>query len=106
MIYFRRDSLFVDIFIVLLYFINRLATTVTGKTIKYNTSKMAFKMMENIGFFLEAIGGYGVAQNDSFQTVDLYEKTNMVQVVNTIHAFGRKVIIMCVYSHSLHCICH
>ena len=64
---------------------------------------MAFKMMENIGMFLQAVEEYGVAKTDLFQTVDLYEKTNMGQVVDTIHALGRKVIIINVYSHILPC---
>ena len=83
--------------------LNRLATAITGNEIRYNHSKMAFRMMENIGRFLKAIEEYGVSQNDSFQTVDLYEKTNMGQVVDTIHALGRKVIIINVYSHILPC---
>lgn len=61
-----------------------------GSVPKINTGKMAFKMMENIGNFLEAIGRYGVSKHESFQTVDLYEAENMVQVVNSIHALGRK----------------
>ena len=61
-----------------------------GSVPKINTGKMAFKMMENIGNFLDAIGRYGVSKHESFQTVDLYEAENMVQVVNAIHALGRK----------------
>lgn len=52
---------------------------------------MAFKMMENISNFLAALESYGVSRHDLFQTVDLYEGQNMVQVVNAIHALGRKV---------------
>lgn len=51
---------------------------------------MAFKQMENIGSFLDAIQKFGVSKMDSFQTVDLYEATNMPQVILTIHALGRK----------------
>ena len=61
-----------------------------GSVKKINTGKMAFKMMENIGNFLDAMGAYGVSKHESFQTVDLYEAENMVQVVNGIHALGRK----------------
>lgn len=61
-----------------------------GSVPKINTGKMAFKMMENIGNFLDAIGRYGVTKHESFQTVDLFEAENMVQVVNGIHALGRK----------------
>ncbi|XP_013421025.1 muscle-specific protein 20 isoform X2 [Lingula anatina] len=56
---------------------------------KINDSKMAFKMMENIGNFLEACERYGVNKVDLFQTVDLYESQNMASVVNGIHALGR-----------------
>ena len=74
-----------------MFLLYRLFTTVSGTPIKYNQSKMAFKMMENIGKFLEAAEKYGLNKTDLFQTVDLYEKANMWQVVCTIHAFGRKV---------------
>ena len=60
-----------------------------GSIPKVNASKMAFKMMENIGKFLDAIGNYGVQKTDLFQTVDLYEAANMPQVICTIHALGR-----------------
>ena len=60
-----------------------------GSIPKINSSKMAFKMMENIGKFLEAAESYGVSKTDSFQTVDLYEEANIPQVIATIHALGR-----------------
>lgn len=61
-----------------------------GSVKKINESKMAFKMMENIGNFLDACERYGVAKVDLFQTVDLYEQQNMPQVINGIYALGRK----------------
>lgn len=61
-----------------------------GSVPKYNQSKMAFKMMENIGNFLSACERYGVGKANLFQTVDLYENQNMGQVVNAIHALGRQ----------------
>lgn len=61
-----------------------------GSVSRINDSKMAFKMMENIGNFLSACERYGLVKADLFQTVDLYEEQNMVQVVDTIHALGRK----------------
>lgn len=61
-----------------------------GSIKNINSSKMAFKQMENIGSFLDAIQKFGVSKTDSFQTVDLYEATNMPQVILTIHALGRK----------------
>lgn len=60
-----------------------------GSVPKINNSKMAFKMMENIGKYLEAVEKYGVPRSDSFQTVDLYEDQNMPQVITGIHALGR-----------------
>ena len=62
-----------------------------GSVKKVNESKMAFKMMENIGNFLSACEAYGLSKTDIFQTVDLYEGQNVPQVVNGIHALGRKV---------------
>eukprot|EP00121_Abeoforma_whisleri_P006608 Awhi_evm1s6013 len=61
-----------------------------GSVKKVNTSKMAFKQMENINNFLSAsTSALGVPVTDLFQTVDLYENKNMVQVVGGIHAVGR-----------------
>jgi len=71
-------------------FLCRLAEILTGTPVKYNKMKVAFKQMENIGKFLEAIEKYGVAKTDLFQTVDLYENQNLWQVVTCIHALGRK----------------
>lgn len=61
-----------------------------GSVKKINSGKMAFKMMENIGNFLEGCYAIGMNKGDLFQTVDLYEAQNMPQVVNGIHALGRK----------------
>lgn len=60
-----------------------------GSVAKINNSKMAFKMMENIGNFLSAAEAYGLPKTDSFQTVDLYENQNLPQVITAIHALGR-----------------
>jgi len=57
---------------------------------KPSKSKIAFKHMENIGMFLTACEKYGVRTLDLFQTVDLYDNTNMGAVLNTILALGRK----------------
>ena len=61
-----------------------------GSVKKINTSTMAFKMMENIGNFLSACEALGVPASDSFQTVDLYEKQNMAQVITAIHSLARR----------------
>ncbi|XP_055894988.1 myophilin-like [Biomphalaria glabrata] len=68
--------------------INKIKPGVMTK--KMNTSKMPFLQMENISNFLEACEKLGVSKTDLFQTVDLYDKINMVQVVNCIYALGRK----------------
>lgn len=77
-----------------------LANTLGGK-IKVNQSKMAFKMMENIGKFLEFCDQLGVPKTDLFQTVDLYEAQNIPQVINGIHALGRKAHSLGKTSHAL-----
>ena len=67
-----------------------------NKKIKINTPKSTnstippFKCMENIGNFLTACKDYGLKPGDLFQTSDLYDATNMLTVINCIHAVGRK----------------
>jgi len=62
-----------------------------GSVKKINGGNMAFKQMENIANFLTGCENIGVNKTDLFQTVDLYENTNITQVVNGIYALGRKV---------------
>ncbi|KAJ3199142.1 hypothetical protein HDU82_000693 [Entophlyctis luteolus] len=50
---------------------------------------MPFKQMENINFFLQAAEKLGVNKHELFQTVDLYEGKNMVQVVDSMYALSR-----------------
>ena len=71
-------------------FLCKVAERVTGKKVKFNNMKMAFKQMENISNFLSACEAYGVSKTDLFQTVDLYENQNLWQVVCCIHALGRR----------------
>ena len=47
--------------------------------------------MENIANFTRAIKTYGLSDAETFQTVDLYEKMNLHQVILCIFALGRKV---------------
>ena len=57
------------------------------KPIKINPifAKMfSIRQMENIGNFLKGCSAIGVPSSDMFQTVDLYEGQNMVQVNCTI----------------------
>ncbi|KAI8905357.1 calponin homology domain-containing protein [Powellomyces hirtus] len=58
--------------------------------IKFNTSKMPFKQMENINSFLMALSAkFQVPPHDQFQTIDLYEDKNPNQVVDTLFALSR-----------------
>ena len=71
----------------------RLINTVNSASpVRFNDKEklMPFKMMENIGIFLTACEGYGCSKTDLFQTADLYDNQNMNQVINSIHALGRK----------------
>ncbi|KAG7515801.1 hypothetical protein JOB18_016360 [Solea senegalensis] len=54
------------------------------------SSTMPFKQMEQISLFLHAVDSYGVTKADMFQTVDLYEGTDMVSVQRTLIALVRK----------------
>ena len=50
--------------------------------------------MENIARFAQAARAYGLSDAETFQTVDLYEKMNLHQVVLCLFALGRKVTII------------
>lgn len=45
--------------------------------------------MENLANFLKALNDAGVPTHDQFQTVDLYENKNIIQVIDTIFAMSR-----------------
>lgn len=62
-----------------------------GAVKKINDSKMAFKCMENINAFLEAARNMGVPAQETFQTVDLWERQNLNSVVICLQSLGRKV---------------
>ena len=55
----------------------------------HRQTKMAFKQMENIGWFLDACLAYGIKTSDLFVTVQLFEGTNMKQVVITLGALRK-----------------
>lgn len=57
---------------------------------KINESKMAFKCMENINAFLENARDMGVPAQETFQTVDLWERQNLNSVVICLQSLGRK----------------
>eukprot|EP00116_Pleurobrachia_bachei_P012696 sb/3472958/ len=61
-----------------------------GSIKKVNSSKMAFKIMENTNFFLTAgVEHLGIPRSELFMTVDLYEGTNMTQVLWGLTAVAR-----------------
>lgn len=47
--------------------------------------------MENINVFLEAAKDLGVPPQETFQTVDLWERQNLNSVVICLQSLGRKV---------------
>ncbi|CAG9761486.1 unnamed protein product [Ceutorhynchus assimilis] len=69
----------------------KLANSIQPGTVKkINTSSMAFKCMENINAFLEAARNFGVPAQETFQTVDLWERQNLNSVVICLQSLGRK----------------
>lgn len=48
--------------------------------------------MENINAFLDALIKLGVPKHETFQTVDLYEGKNIIQVIDCIFAFSRHAV--------------
>jgi transgelin len=52
-------------------------------------SSLSFHHMENIAQFLRAAVQMGCKDNDLFQTVELYENRDMVQVFNSLYAVAR-----------------
>ena len=63
--------------------------TFGDSTLKYKPSRMAFIQMENIEKFLNFCKLQGVAQDELFQTVDLYEAKDPYQVVIALQSFSR-----------------
>lgn len=58
-------------------------------TRRCRNSRMPFVQMENILFFLQLCDMLGIAHDEIFQTVDLYERADPYQVVVTLMAFSR-----------------
>jgi len=77
--------------VLLCHLMNKLSP---GSISRINTSGPPFKLMENVNRFQDACKAYGVPEVDLFQTVDLFEKRNIPQVVQGILAVGRAA-----YSH-------
>lgn len=61
-----------------------------GSVAKINNGNVAFKQMENIDNFVKGCINYGCKKEDMFQTVSLFEGTNMPEVLNGLFALGRK----------------
>lgn len=61
-----------------------------GSIKKIETSKMAFKCMENINNFCRAANQMGVPTSELFQSVDLWERQNLNAVVICLESLGRK----------------
>ena len=70
----------------------RLLNAVKPGTIKkVNKSAIAAFQMENITLFIRALREFGVAEQDLFTTLDLYEAKNMDAVLRGILSFGRAI---------------
>lgn len=61
-----------------------------GTIKKINETQMAFKCMENIDAFLKQARAMGVPAQETFQTVDLWERQNLNSVVICLQSLGRK----------------
>ncbi|CAI9716537.1 myophilinmyophilin-like [Octopus vulgaris] len=72
--------------IILCNFINKL---LPGSVKKIEKSGTGFVLMQNLERFQGALKKYGVPETEVFQTVDLYERKNIPQVVLCIYAIGR-----------------
>ncbi|CAF5043998.1 unnamed protein product, partial [Rotaria magnacalcarata] len=73
--------------IILCKLINKLQP---GSVSKICTSGGGFKLRENVSAFQNAARAYGLPDAELFQTVDLFEKRNIAQVTQCIHALGRQ----------------
>jgi len=61
-----------------------------GVIAKYNkNTHMPFKMMENLSFFLRAIRTMGVREQECFDTADLFDEKDLLQVLSTLAALAR-----------------
>jgi len=74
--------------VVLCKLLNELAP---GSVKKIATSKMPFKQMENISFFLRGIRKLGVHEHDVFDTNDLFKGNDIGKVVQCVHSLGAAV---------------
>merc|ERR1712215_591245 len=61
----------------------------TGSVKKFKEKGPAFLLMENVQSFLAAAKKYGVPDEESFQTPDLFEGRNLPQVALCLFSLGR-----------------
>ena len=61
----------------------------TGSVKKFKEKGPAFLLMENVQSFLAAAKKYGVPDEESFQTPDLFEARNLPQVALCIYSLAR-----------------
>eukprot|EP01132_Coremiostelium_polycephalum_P005213 gene5213-6491_t len=66
-----------------------LANALKPGSTKPQKSKAPFVQMENINSYLNFCKGLGVVSTDLFQTVDLYNASNLNQVIQNIQAVKR-----------------
>lgn len=91
---FPADILYEDALkdgIILCKLINKLKP---GSVTKIREKGSAFQMRDNITQFQIAAKAYGLRDTDLFQSVDLYDKQNISQVTQTLHALGRHVRLL------------
>lgn len=67
----------------------RVVNTIQPKSATFKVSKMPFVQMENISAFLRACEKFGVEQHELFETVDLYEMKDPIQVAITLRSLSR-----------------
>lgn len=76
----------------------KLANKLTpGSVKKIQERGTNFQLMENVQRFQAAIKKYGVPEEEIFQTADLFEKRNIVQVTLCLYSLGRLVSIFSVF---------
>ncbi|KAJ8608197.1 hypothetical protein MRB53_039795 [Persea americana] len=67
-----------------------LVNTIAPNSTRYKKSAMPFIQMENIAAFLKFSSEVlKIPAHDLFQTIDLYERKNVFQVVQSIHTVSR-----------------
>lgn len=57
---------------------------------KFRSSRMPFVQMENISFFLLLAEAIGVPHDETFETVDLFERKDPYQVIIALISFSRR----------------